>query len=333
LERLRLLDGIDPLQARREREAEQRRTEASKITFREAAQAVIGARESDWNGEHARQWRASIAEVDPILGALPVDAIDTPLVLKAIESIWRRAQTTADRTRQRIEVILDWATARGARQGDNPARWKGHLEHVLKDNHKKTHHKALPYAELPAFMAALRAREGIASRALEFAILTSCRTREVLGARWAEIDGDIWTIPPERTKAGKRTGRPHVVPLPPPARKLLDALPRAGEFVFESPEHPGRRMERHAMADALKVMGVSATVHGYRSCFSDWAADNTAYPQEVREMCLGHSVPNKVEAAYRRGALLEKRKRLMSEWGRFATGGSARTGKVIAIRR
>jgi hypothetical protein len=154
--RLALLNGIDPLEARRAQRAEQRRAQAATITFREAARVVIESRESDWSAEHARQWRASIAEVDPTLGTLRVGTIDTALVLKAVEPIWRRAQTTGDRTRQRIEVVLDWATALGARQGDNPARWNGHLEHLLKDGHKVQHHAAMPYDELAAFMAALR---------------------------------------------------------------------------------------------------------------------------------------------------------------------------------
>jgi hypothetical protein len=160
LERIRRLNGVDPLQYRRERLAEQRHERARAKTFREAAKAVIEARESEWSAEHARQWRASIAEVDAVLGSLPVGAIDTALVLKAIEPIWKRAQTTGDRTRQRIEVVLDWATAKELRQGDNPARWKNHLQHLLKDGHRVTHHEAMPYVAIPAFIGELRARDG-----------------------------------------------------------------------------------------------------------------------------------------------------------------------------
>jgi integrase len=330
LERVRLLDGIDPLQARRERHAEQRRVEASAITFREAARAVIETRESDWTGEHARQWRASIAEVDPTLGNLPVAAIDTALVLKAVEPIWRRAQTTGDRTRQRIEVVLDWATARGARSGDNPARWKGHLEHLLKDSHKVVHHEAMPYTAIASFMGELRARPGVTARALEFLVLCAARSGEVLGARWSEIDATqkTWTIPAARMKADKD----HVVPLGPRALKILAGQPR-GKYIFPAPS-TGGPMERHALADLMKkVMGRSETVHGFRSTFSDWTADNTAYPQEVREQALAHAIPNKVEAAYRRGALLEKRKRLMADWARFCNEPVPRAGANVVPMR
>jgi integrase len=314
LERVRLLDGVDPLQARRERHAEQRRAEASTITFREAAKAVIEARDPDWSAEHSRQWRASIAEVDSVLGNIPVATVDTGLVLKAVEPIWRRAQTTGDRTRQRIEIVLDWATARGARQGDNPARWKGHLEHLLKDDHKVVHHEAMAYTAIAGFMDELRARPGVTARALEFLILCASRSGEVLGAKWSEIDlqAKTWTIPGARMKMDKD----HIVPLAPAALKILSGQPR-GEFIFPAPR-TGKQMERHALADLMKkVMGRSETVHGFRSTFSDWAADNTSYPQEVREQCLAHAISNKVEAAYRRGGLLEKRRRLMGEWAAF----------------
>jgi integrase len=332
--RLALLDGIDPLEARRVQRAEQRRAEAATITFREAAKVVIENREADWNAEHARQWRASTAEVDPVLGSLPVGAIDTALVLKAVEPIWRRAQTTGDRTRQRIEVVLDWATARGARQGDNPARWKGHLEHLLKDQHKVTHHEAVPYNELPGLMSELRARSGTAARALEFLVLCASRSGEVLGARWSEIDLNqkTWTVPPERLKTGKKQpDKPHVVPLSPAALTILAGQSRDSEFVFAAPR-TGERMERHALRDALKAMGRSETVHGFRSSFSDWAADNTAFQKEVREHALAHAISNKVEAAYRRGALLEKRRRLMDAWAKFCGKPAVAADNVVNLR-
>jgi integrase len=331
LERVRLLDGVDPLQARRERLAEQRRAEASAITFREAAKAVMEARESEWSAEHARQWRASIAEVASTLGSLPVAVIDTALVLKAVEPIWRRAQTTGDRTRQRIEVVLDWATARGAREGLNPARWKGHLEHLLKDTHKVVHHQAMPYMAVGAFLDELRERPGVTARALEFLILCASRSAEVLGARWEEIDigAKTWTIPAARMKADK----PHVVPLSPAALRILAGQPHKGQYVFPAPS-AGKAMERHALADLMKkVMGRTETTHGFRSTFTDWAADNTAYPQEVREQCLAHAIPSKVEAAYRRGALLEKRRRLMAEWANFCAKPMPASATVTSIGR
>jgi len=323
LARLVLLDGIDPLEARLAQRAEQRRTQAATIIFREAAKAVIESRESNWSGEHARQWRVSIAEVDSTLGSLPVAAIDTALVLKAVEPIWRRAQTTGDRTRQRIEAVLDWATARGARSGDNPARWDGHLEHLLKDTHKVKHHEAMPYNTVPGFMGELHIRPGTAARALEFLILCASRSGEVLGARWSEIDIDqkTWTIPAARMKADKD----HTVPLAPAALKILAGQSRTSEFVFAAPRS-GSAMERHALADVMKAMERRETVHGFRSSFSDWAADNTAFPQEVRQQALAHAIPNKVEAAYRRGLLLEKRRRLMANWATFC---AAPVGDVV----
>jgi integrase len=325
LARLALLDGIDPLEARRAQRAEQRRIQAATIIFREAAKAVIESRESDWSGEHARQWRVSIAEVDSTLGSFPVAAIDTALVLKAVEPIWRRAQTTGNRTRQRIEVVLDWATARGARSGENPARWDGHLEHLLKDSHKVKHHEAMPYNAVPGFMGELRTRPGTAARALEFLVLCASRSGEVLGARWSEIDIDqkIWTIPAARMKADKD----HTVPLATAALKILAGQSRNSEFVFAAPRS-GRAMERHALADVMKAMERRETVHGFRSSFSDWAADNTAFPQEVRQQALAHAIPNKVEAAYRRGALLEKRRRLMADWATFC---AALVGDVVLL--
>jgi integrase len=335
LAKLALVDGIDPLDARRAQRAEQRRAQAATITFREAAKAVIETRESDWSAEHARQWRASIAEVDSTLGSLPVAAIDTALVLKAVEPIWRRAQTTGDRTRQRIEVVLDWATARGARSGDNPARWNGHLEHLLKDSHKLNHHKAMPYNAVSGFMGELRARPGTAARALEFLVLCASRSGEVLGARWEEIDLDqkTWTVPPVRLKTGKKQpDKPHVVPLAPAGLKILAGQSHNSAFVFAAPRSGGP-MERHALADVMKAMGRRETVHGFRSSFSDWAADNTAFPQEVRERALAHAIPNKVEAAYRRGALLEKRRRLMADWAMFCAAPAVPVGDVVPLRK
>jgi integrase len=327
-ERLLLLDDIDPLEARRGARAEQLRAEAAVITFREAAARVIEMRESDWGAEHARQWRASIAEVDRVLGDLPVSAIDTPLVLKAIEPIWRRAQTTGDRTRQRIEVVLDWAEALGARSGDNPARWDNHFEHLLKDSHKVKHFDAVPYNDVGAFMGELRARPGVAARALEFLVLCASRSGEVLGARWDEIDLDAktWTIPAARMKADKD----HVVPLSPAALGILAGQSRDTKFVFAA-ARTGKQMERHALKDAMRSMGRAETVHGFRSAFADWAADNTAFPQEVREQALAHAIKSAVEKAYRRGALLDKRRRLMEAWAEYCAKPALAGATVTSI--
>jgi integrase len=319
VERVRLSERLDPLEERNRLLAERRHAQVSSMMFRDAAAKVIENREADWSAEHARQWRASIAEVDPVLGDLPVATIDTPLVFKAVEPIWQRAQVTARRTLQRIEVVLDWAKANNGRSGDNPARWKKHFEHLLKDDHQVKPHPALPEIELRAFMRALRRRTGISFRALEFAILTGMRTDAVLGARWDEISGDVWTVPPERLKTRKKPKRP-VKPLPVPlaerALEIISEMPRTSPYVFPS-ARTGGRMNRHALDDALKTINAEVTVHGFRSTFEDWTAENTAFPKEVRDQALGHAIPDKVEAAYRRGALLKKRRRLMERWAKF----------------
>jgi integrase len=329
LARLRLSEGFDPIDERNARRAEQRRAAAaSSVTFREAALAVVSSREATWNREHHRQWISTLEKFAfPTLGSLSTSAIDTPLVLRCVEPIWKSRQVTADRLRQRIEVVLNWAAARGYRGGDNPARWRGHLEHILKDDATVEHLAALPYFELPAFMQTLRRREGVAPRALEFTILTACRTKEVLGARWSEVKDGLWTIPSERMKAG----RAHIVPLSDRVHDLLDDLPRESDWVFIG-SRTGRPLERHAMRDTLKAMGVAATVHGFRSSFRDWAAEQTAYPREVCEMALAHSIPNKVEASYRRGDLLEKRARLMADWSHYCAMPAAGGAAVVPLR-
>jgi len=326
IERLRLADGLDPLEERNRQRAEQRRAQASTITFRDAARGVIADREGGWSHEHHRQWLASIAACDRVLGDIHCALIDTSLVMKVVEPVWRKTEVSADRLRQRIEVVLDWATARGAREGLNPARWKGHLQHLLKDTAEVKHHAALPYEDLPAFMAALRQREGVAFRALEFAILTGLRSNEVLSCRWNEITDGVLTIPAERMKARKA----HAVPLAPAVQKLLDALPRVSEYVFAAPR-TGKQMERHALSDALKAVNTAATVHGFRSTFSDWAHETTAFPNHVIEMALAHAIKGKVEKAYRRGDLLEKRRRLIAAWAEYCDKPVV-TARVLRLR-
>jgi integrase len=327
--RLRLSEGFDPIEERNQRRAEQRRAQAATVVFRDAAKAVIADREGGWSREHRRQWLASMAQVDPILGGLPVATIDTALVMKAVEPIWRKTPVSGERLRQRIEVVLSWAQARGCRTGDNPARWRGHLEHLLKDTATVKHLAALAYSELPAFMEKLRAREGVAFRALEFTILTGCRTGEVLGARWDEVEGDVWSIPGERMKAG----RPHTVPLCGRALEIIGSMPRDSAHIFAAPR-TGRMMERHSLNDALKAMDVDGvTVHGFRSAFRDWISEQTAYPREVAEQALAHAIPGAVEKAYRRGDLLEKRRRLMRDWDAFCASPAPADADVVPMRR
>jgi len=317
------LRGLDPIDARSAERSAQRLEDAKAVTFKQAAAAYIKANQAAWkNAKHAAQWEATLATyAEPIFGDFAVAAIDTTLVLKAIEPIWTAKPETASRLRGRIETILDWATVRGFRHGDNPARWRGHLDKLLPSKNKirtVTHHAALPYKELPAFMKILADQAGVGARALEFTILTAARTSEVIGARWQELDvvSATWTVPKERMKAG----REHRVPLSASALKILEAMAeiRTSDYVF-----PGGKKDRPlsnmALLAALKRMKRSdLTAHGFRSTFRDWAAETTDYPGEVVEMALAHTVANKVEAAYRRGDLLEKRKGLMSDWSRHS---------------
>lgn len=330
------LDGSDPIAARKAAKIAARLADAGAMTFQQCAEAYIAAHRAGWrNPKHAAQWPATLgAYVYPVLGGLPVQAVDVGLVMKAVEPIWTAKPETASRVRGRIESVLDWATARGYRQGENPARWRGHLENLLPRRSKVArveHHAALPYGEIGAFMAALRHQEGIAARALEFAILTAARTGEVLGATWAEIDLDarLWTIPPERMKAG----REHRVPLSEPAVAILRAMAEArqGEHVFPG-ARGGRPLSGMAMAMLLRRMGRGdLTVHGFRSSFSDWAAEQTNFPAEVREMALAHVVGDKVEAAYRRGDLFAKRRQLAEAWARYCAAPMTDRGRVVAI--
>jgi len=325
--RKQLLEGADPIEARNGARARARVAAAKGVTFSQCAERYIAAHEIAWkNDKHRAQWRSTLTTYcDPVFGTLPVAAIDTGLVLKVLEPIWSAKPETATRVRGRIETVLDWATVRGYRAGENPARWRGHLDKLLPSRAKVArvnHHAALPYRELPAFMEALRAREGIGARALEFAILTAARTGEVIGATWAEIDlaERVWTIPAERMKGG----REHRVPLTDPAVELLKALPREDgtEFVFLG-GRKGQGLSNVALLATLRRMDrADLTSHGFRSTFRDWAAETTTYPSEVVEMALAHAVGSKVEAAYRRGDLFEKRRALMADWGRFAHAGT-----------
>jgi integrase len=321
-----ILDGIDPIDQRQRQRAEQ---QLSGLTFRGAAEAVIADREGKWrNATHRGQWRRTLERhVYPVIGNLPVAEIDTQHVLRCIKPIWADKGVTADRVRQRIEAVLNWATAHGYRKlRDNPARWRGHLQHLLPHTAKPTHLAAMPYAEVPQFLSALRAREGVAPRALEFTILTACRTSEVLGAEWHEIDGETWTVPAARTKASSA----HRVPLAPRAMKILAALPREGNFVFIG-TRAGRPLNRHAMHELMGLMGLPFTVHGFRSSFRDWAAECTGYEHAVCEAALAHAIPGAVERAYRRGDLLAKRQRLMADWAAFCSGVAVADGNVVAI--
>ena len=332
-----LADGVDPIDNRRAERAARALEAAKAMTFKQCAEAYIAANEGAWkNAKHAAQWASTLKTyVYPHIGHLAVADVDTGLVLKCIEPIWRDKTETASRVRGRVESILDWATVRKYRTGDNPARWLGHLEHVLPSKGKLAkvnHHAALPYAELPDFIRRLREREGMAARALELAILTAARTGEIIGTRWDEIDLDdkVWTIPAGRMKGG----REHKVPLSERAIQLLRALPteEGNPHIFIGPR-PGSGLSNMSMTAVLRRMGHGdITVHGMRSSFRDWAAERTNYPNHVVEMALAHAVADKVEAAYRRGDLLKKRFALAEAWARFCASPPVTSEGVVALR-
>lgn len=335
--RKRVRDGVDAIEAR---DAEKKRLAldlAHALPFRDCAAAYIAAHRAGWkNAKHVSQWENTLESYcGPVFGALPVSEVDTALVCKVLEPMWNGKAETAGRLRARIERVLDWATVRGYRTGDNPARWRGHLDKLLPAMKRKAriqHHPALPYEKLGAFMSELRKQEGIGARALEFTILTAARTNEALNATWEEIDlhKAVWTIPAVRMKAGNE----HRVPLSPSAMALLKTLHklRVNTYVFPS-THAGKPLSNMGMAMLLRRMKRrEITVHGFRSTFRDWCAERTNYAREVAEMALAHTISDQVEAAYRRGDLFNKRALLMNEWAKFCgqTGDAAR---VIPLRR
>jgi integrase len=337
--RLRRHDGIDPIEARRAERLKARLEAAKAITFKECAESYIRAHRAGWrNNKHAAQWEATLATyAESIIGKLSVQTIDTALVLKVLEPIWRKKPETAVRLRGRIESILDWAKVRGYRTGENPARWKGHLDHLLPARgkvRKVEHHAALPYGELPGFLAALREQEGIAARALEFTILTSARTGETIFARWHELDllDKTWIVPAERMKAG----REHRVPLSARALAILEEMQphRAGDdgFVFPGGK-AGKPLSNMAFLMLLRRMKRDdLTAHGFRATFKTWASERTNFQNEIVEAALAHVVGSKVEQAYRRGDMFEKRCRLMDSWAEFCNKPRAQ-GAVLSLRQ
>jgi integrase len=313
--------GIDPVDARKADRETKRLADAKRLSFKQCADKYIGAHEASWaSPKHREQWKSTLAAyVYPTIGALPVQAIDTALVTRVLEPIWSDRTETAIRVRGRIEAVLDWAKARGYRSGENPARWKGHLQNLLPNPgkiKKVRHHPALPYAELPGFMLELRSRDGISARALEFCILTACRSGEVTHATWDEIDlaDKTWTIRAERMKARKE----HRVPLSERALEILQSLPREpnNPHVFIG-NKPGAPLSAMAMLEMLRGLRPQFSVHGFRSTFCDWAAERTNFQTEVAELALAHKLGDKVEAAYRRGDMFEKRRRLAGEWAKY----------------
>ena len=334
--RLLRLEGIDPIEAKRARMAALKAADARAMTFKQCAEGFIRDNEASWtSARHRQEWVGSLVRlVYPTLGSLPVAAIDTPLVLKVLKPIWEKTPETASRVRGRIENVLGWATVHHYRAGDNPARWGGLLEHALPARSKIAkveHHAALPYAEIGAFVAKLQQDSGVAAGCLQFITLTAARLDEARSATWDEIDlpNRIWIVPARRMKADKE----HRVPLSASAVTVLEQMQeiRQNDYVF-----PGR-LEGRPIGDntiwrlAKEAAGSDITIHGLRSSFRDWAAERTSFPREVAEMALAHAIPNAVEAAYRRGDLFEKRRRLMDAWAEFCAKPSHR-GEVVVIR-
>jgi integrase len=328
--RLALAEGRDPIDERRAR----RPVRENLLTFRQVAELYVGAHEASWkNPKHRAQWASTLESYAfPVLGDLPVNAVDTGAVMRVLEPIWHEKPETGSRVRGRIEIVLDYAKARHWRQGDNPARWKGHIENLLPKRRALkaiVHHAAVPWRDMPAFWAELADRQDTPAWALRFAILTATRTDETRGAQWGEFDLDakVWTIPPERMKGG----REHRVPLTAAMCGLLDQLGmvRQGDYVFPGAKL-GRPIGTNAMALVLRQLRSGVTVHGMRSSFRDWASEH-GVAGEVAEACLAHVVGNKVEAAYRRGDLLEPRRVVMGRWGDFLITPAAEPA-VIPLR-
>jgi integrase len=334
--REKIKDGIDPIDQGRAARSALCAAKATAVTFEQAARGYLDGHESSWrNAKHAHQWRTTLETYAyPLIGSILVRDVEVGHVMAVLEPIWKGKTETASRLRGRIEQVLDWATVRGYRQGLNPARWRGHLNKILPRPSrvsKSKHHAALPVGDLPGFMASLRTQRGMGARALEFAILTAARSGEVRGATWTEIDlkAAVWRISDDRMKSR----REHRVPLSDPALKLLRALPRmaGSNLVFTAPR--GGMLSDMTLAALLRRTETPAVPHGFRSTFRDWCSERTNYPNEVAEMALAHSIGDKVEAAYRRGDLFEKRRRLMNEWAAFCAKVEPKRGRVIPLRR
>jgi integrase len=335
-----LKEGKDPIEVRDAERAAKQVTKAKSVTFDWCALAYMAAHESGWrNAKHRQQWHNTLATyAGPIIGKLPVDAIDTGMVMQILQPIWTDKNETASRVRGRIETILDWAKVNGHRSGENPAQWRGHLDHLLPARskvHKVEHHPALPYEQIPKFMAELRTQEGVAAKALEFTILTAARSGEPRGIPWeGEIDtaNKVWTVPSHRMKGE----REHRVPLTAPALAVIEYMwsVRQNDHVF-----PGDKQDEplsdmalteviRRMNEARKKAGLplwtdpkqgnrEVVPHGFRSSFRDWVAEKTNFQSEIAEAALAHIKGDKVEAACQRGTMFDKRRRLMEAWAKY----------------
>ncbi|MDZ7852946.1 MAG: tyrosine-type recombinase/integrase [Halomonas sp.] len=348
----RIKAGVDPVAERKAMRSELLAQQVKEITFEQAAAKVIAKKQAEAsNPKHAAQWASTLKTYAyPVLGKMAVKDIEISHVIKMLEPEWEKKTETMTRVRQRVEAVLAWATVNGHRSGDNPARWKGNLDAVLPAPAKvgkKQNHAALPYTRVGEFMSDLRTRDGMAAKALEFAVLTAARSGEIRGARWDEIDlaEKVWIVPAGRMKAK----REHRVPLSDAAVDLLQSLPRIddSELIFPAPR--GGQMSDATLAAVIKRINSgkpegeayvdpkqdhrAITQHGFRSTFRDWAAEHTGYANEVVEMALAHTIKNQAEAAYRRGDMLDKRHRLMSDWADFLNDAEPQAGAVTPIRK
>lgn len=346
-----LADGIDPIEARKAERAKQAQATARRLTFKQAAERYFEGNNDGWSSRsHAEQFTASLRTYAyPLIGATAVDEVDTAAVLRVMEQkvpvtkghpsgrFWNARTITASRVLRRIALVLDWSTVRGYRTGDNPARWKGHLDQVLPAVEKvaqRTNHTALAYTEVPELMSKLRTHGSIAARPLAFLILTACRRNEVVGAKWNEIDfnENLWSVPAARMK-GRRE---HRIPLSPQMIKLLQSAPReaGNDFVFTG-NRPGTSVSPMALQLCLEQLGYGdlATVHGFRSSFRDWGSEQTNFSRELLEHALAHVVGGKTEQAYARGTMFEKRRKLMQAWSTYCTTPQRSGADTGPIRR
>ena len=324
--RLKIEQGIDPILLRKQAKSELMALQATDKTFEQAAGEYIKIHADSWsNDKHRKQWERTLAAYAfPVVGKLSLRHIRQEHILKILEPIWTTKTETATRVRGRIESILDWAKVKGLRTGENPAAWKGHLDHMLPapTRLKNVEHlAAVPVREMPDFMVKLRQASGTAAQALEFLILTAARSGEVRGITWQEVslEDALWIVPAERMKMKKE----HRVPLSDRAMSILKSQPRIDENPLVFPAPRGSQMSDATMSAVLKRMGVDATVHGFRSSFRDWCGDYTNYPRDLAEQCLAHGADDPVEAAYRRGDALERRREIMNEWSKFVAGHQA----------
>ena len=315
-----LAQGIDPIAEKEQAARLLLAARHKNKTFDECAREYILAHKPDWtNPKHAAQWQSTLdTYASPVIGKLAIDLVDTAGVMDVLRPIWTNKTETATRLRGRIEAVLDWAKVQGMRAGENPARWKGHLDHLLPRPGKIAkveHHKAMPYMDVPSFLTKLNQVEGMGARAVHFTILTAGRSGEVRGARWSEIDlaGKVWTIPSERMKAK----REHRVPLSKEAVTLLESMPRLKDCDFVFWGSKGNEVSDMTLSAVLRRMGLDFTVHGFRSTFRDWTAERTDFPREIAEAALAHTNADKVEAAYLRSEHFDKRRVLMQQWATF----------------